>query len=105
MIRVLIADDDQTNLQLIRILCRQREDVRLLFAQDGQQALDAIRRGDVDVLITDLRMPQVSGDELMAIVKRERPHIPVVIMTGYGSIERGVFAPSGPRHGAGHTDP
>lgn len=90
MIHVLIADDDPTNLYLLKIFCREQEDVRLHFAENGQEALDLVKAGQVDVLITDLRMPVVSGDELMTIVKREFPHIPVVIMTGYGSIEGAV---------------
>lgn len=90
MITVLIADDDKTNLYLLKIFCRDREDVRLEFASNGQEALDRIEKDAVDILITDLRMPVLSGDELLTTVKRKYPHLPVIIMTGYGSIEGAV---------------
>ena len=90
MINVLIADDDKTNLYLLKIFCRDREDVRLEFASNGQEALEHVQNDHVDVLITDIRMPVLSGDELLTTVKRNYPHIPVIIMTGYGSIEGAV---------------
>ncbi len=90
MITVLIADDDKTNLQLLKIFCRDRTDVRLEFASNGQEALERVQDGSIDILITDLRMPVVSGDELLTSVKKGFPHIPVIIMTGYGSIEGAV---------------
>ncbi len=90
MIKVLVADDDRTNLHLLKILVRGREDILLEVAHNGQEALDLIQRGMVDILITDLRMPLVSGDELLTTVKRKYPHIPVIIMTGFGSIEGAV---------------
>ncbi|MEQ9502025.1 MAG: sigma-54 dependent transcriptional regulator [Deltaproteobacteria bacterium] len=90
MINVLIADDDKTNLYLLKIFCRDRQDIRLDFASNGQEALDRVQAGEVDILITDLRMPVLSGDELLTTVKREFAHIPVIIMTGYGSIEGAV---------------
>src|SRR5688572_27066966 len=90
MITVLIADDDKTNLYLLKIFCRDRTDVQLEFASNGQEALELIQVGRVDILITDLRMPVLSGDELLTTVKKSFPHIPVIIMTGYGSIEGAV---------------
>ena len=90
MLKVLIADDDKTNLYLLKVFCRDLEDVELSFANNGQQALDQIKGGHVDILVTDLRMPVLSGDELLNSVKRDFPHIPVVIMTGFGSIEGAV---------------
>ena len=90
MITALIADDDKTNLFLLKLFCRERKDVNLVEAHNGQEALNRIKQGDVDILITDLRMPVLSGDELMTAVKRDYPHIPVMIMTGYGSIEGAV---------------
>jgi DNA-binding NtrC family response regulator len=90
VITVLIADDDKTNLYLLKIFCRDRTDVTLEFASNGQEALELIELGRVDILITDLRMPVLSGDELLTTVKKSFPHIPVIIMTGYGSIEGAV---------------
>jgi DNA-binding NtrC family response regulator len=90
MITVLIADDDKTNLYLLKVFCRDRTDIRLEFASDGQEALDRVKTGQIDILITDIRMPVLSGDELLITVKTNFPIIPVIIMTGYGSIEGAV---------------
>ena len=54
MISVLIADDDKTNLYLLKIFCRDRQDLQLEFASNGQEALDRVEESDVDILITDL---------------------------------------------------
>jgi DNA-binding NtrC family response regulator len=90
MITVLIADDDKTNLYLLKIFCRERTDIGLEFASDGQEALERVQSGEIDILITDIRMPVLSGDELLTTVKTNYPQIPVIIMTGYGSIEGAV---------------
>jgi DNA-binding NtrC family response regulator len=90
MITVLIADDDKTNLYLLKIFCRERTDIHLEFASDGQEALERVQSGEIDILITDIRMPVLSGDELLTTVKANYPTIPVIIMTGYGSIEGAV---------------
>ncbi len=90
MLKVLIADDDKTNLYLVQVFCQDLENVDLRFAGDGKEALDILRSEEVDVLVTDLRMPVVSGDELLTTVKRLFPHIPVVIMTSFGSVEGAV---------------
>src|SRR5205085_5654919 len=65
-------------------------DIRLEFAADGQEALERVQTGEIDILITDIRMPVLSGDELLNTVKTNYPSIPVIIMTGYGSIEGAV---------------
>jgi DNA-binding NtrC family response regulator len=90
VITVLIADDDKTNLFLLRVFCGDREGVHVEFASNGQEALELVESGRIDILITDLRMPVLSGDELLTSVKKSFPHIPVIIMTGYGSIEGAV---------------
>ncbi|MEL7369235.1 MAG: sigma-54 dependent transcriptional regulator [Myxococcota bacterium] len=90
MLHVLIADDDKTNLYLLKVFCQDLDNVELSFASDGQEALEHVRGGDIDILITDLRMPVLSGDELLDAVKSQFPHIPVIIMTGFGSIEGAV---------------
>jgi len=89
-ITVLIADDDPNTQYLLGIFCRDREDLKLEFVPNGQAALDRIARGEIDVVVTDIRMPVMSGDELLTALRRQHPEIPVVIMTSYGSIEDAV---------------
>ncbi|MBI2376303.1 MAG: sigma-54-dependent Fis family transcriptional regulator [Deltaproteobacteria bacterium] len=90
MVAVLIADDDPNTRYLLEIFCRTRGDLKLEFAENGQEALDRLARGGVQVLVTDIRMPVMGGDELLGAVKKQFPHIPVLVMTSYGSIEDAV---------------
>lgn len=90
MLRVLIADDDGPNRQVLGIFCRERPDLAVQLARSGREALAAVRAGDVDAVFTDLRMPEMSGEELLEAVKGSHPHVPVVVMTGYGTIESAV---------------
>ncbi|MBK8013722.1 MAG: sigma-54-dependent Fis family transcriptional regulator [Deltaproteobacteria bacterium] len=89
-IRVLIVDDDPTNHYLIKRFCEREQHLELRFVGHGHEAAELIRHGRADIVITDVRMPGFSGDELLSLVKREFAEIPVIIMTGYGSIEGAV---------------
>jgi DNA-binding NtrC family response regulator len=66
-------------------------------AADGAEGLRAVENGDIDLVITDLRMPALSGGELLASVSGRYPGIPVIVLTGHGTIEDAVEAM---RHGA-----
>jgi two-component system, NtrC family, response regulator HydG len=89
-VQVLIADDDPNTRYLLQIFCRGKEGLGLEFVTNGQEALERMARGDIDVLVTDIRMPVMSGDELLIAVRKQYPQIPVIIMTSYGSIEDAV---------------
>jgi len=88
---ILIVDDEAPQREMIGgFLKKQGFDV--VLAASGQEALEVVRRGPVDLVLTDLRMSQMSGVELLAEVKKLNPEIPVVVMTAYGSIESAVSA-------------
>ena len=55
----------------------------VLLAVDGQHALEIAAEHPFDLLLTDLRMPRLSGNELVRRLREERPGLPVVVMTGY----------------------
>ena len=61
-------------------------------AATGQEGLDFISKGDIDLVITDLRMPGISGEEVLRRVTTETPGIPVIVLTGHGSIDAAVEA-------------
>ncbi|NJK90204.1 MAG: sigma-54-dependent Fis family transcriptional regulator [Myxococcales bacterium] len=88
-IRLCIVDDDPTNLRLIEHFCRER-DWELVLVDSADAALEAVESQRVDVLVTDLEMPGTSGEALLREVKRNAPHIPVLIMTSHASIEGAV---------------
>lgn len=88
---VLIVDDEREMCDLI-VDSLGREGYEVDAAQDGPTALDRFRRSDHDVVITDLRMRDMDGMELLAAIKSERPETPVIMITGFGSIDRAIEA-------------
>ncbi len=64
----------------------------ITVAEDGQKALDIMQEKRFDVVLTDLRMPTMDGMTLTSQVQKEYPDVPVVIMTGYPSVETAVEA-------------
>ncbi len=88
---VLVVDDDQANLESV---CRifQREGVATLAAANGQQALELLRRPEVGVMVTDLMMPGVDGQELLRAARATRPDVEVVLMTAFATVETAVAA-------------
>jgi DNA-binding NtrC family response regulator len=92
MAKILIAEDDINTLQgLNTIVSRQGHTV--LTAPDGQEAFDLMgEHGDVEVLLTDLKMPGLSGLELSRRVRESWPETQVIVMTAFGTVETAVQA-------------
>jgi len=88
---LLVVDDDAANLaSLVQIF--ERMALRVVPAGTGHEALEQLRRTPVDVILTDLMMPDISGVELLKHVKSLAPDCEVILMTAYGTIERAVEA-------------
>ncbi len=88
---VLVVDDEL----LIRDLLYDffsGQGWNIAVAENGVRALEILRNRDVDVVLTDIKMPEMDGLELTAELKREYPNIPVVLMTGYPSVDTAVTA-------------
>lgn len=82
MPRILVAEDENLAAMAIEeMLIDAGFDV--LLAADGQQALEIAALNDFDLLLTDLRMPRLSGNELVRRLREGRPGLPVIVMTGY----------------------
>lgn len=86
--KILIVDD---NPNMSSLLSEMLEvfDYESVRASDGRQALGELGKGDISMVITDMRMPNMSGLELLEEVKTRFPKIPVVLISGYstGDIE------------------
>jgi two-component system response regulator HydG len=89
--RILIVDDDVDGRNTISTIL-QKEGYESLVAESGKEAVDKLQTGDVDVLITDLRMPGMDGLELLDRAKVINKNIPVIIVTGSGTVETAVEA-------------
>jgi two-component system response regulator HydG len=88
---VLIVDDEKSNLESLGKIF-EREGWRVALAGSGPAALEAVRREPVSVVVTDLMMPGMSGEELLRAVKAVSPETEVVLMTAYGTVETAVAA-------------
>ncbi len=89
--KLLIVDDEKHIREgLEKALTIDGYDVEL--ASEGKEALSKIEEGDIDLVITDLKMPNLSGEELMKETLDNYPYLPVIILTGHGTIENAVEA-------------
>jgi DNA-binding NtrC family response regulator len=89
--RVLVADDEKNIREGLREALLL-DGYEVLTAGDGREAQEIVERGEVDLLITDLKMPRLSGEELLKVVTSQFPTVPVIILTGHGTIESAVQA-------------
>jgi DNA-binding NtrC family response regulator len=88
-ISILIVDDDELILDSFSKLIRLKG-YAVHRAVNGKKALEVIYKKKVDVIITDMKMPEMNGMELLKIVKKRYPDIDVIIITGYGDIDDAV---------------
>jgi len=88
---ILVVDDEKNIREgLAKLL--EMEGHRAVPAADGREALALLERGDVDLVVTDLKMPNLPGDELLRRALAAVPGLPVIILTGHGTIESAVQA-------------
>ena len=91
VIRVLVADDDQAIREaLSRTL--EKFGYEVVLAEDGQVGLDRLREGGIHLLLADLQMPRLSGQELLKAAKAIAPDVEVIVITGHGTVEDAVDA-------------
>lgn len=88
---ILIIDDEK-NIREGLAMALEMEGYTVALASDGKSGLERVAKGDIDLVITDLRMPGVSGEEVLAKVTSETPGLPVIVLTGHGSIDSAVDA-------------
>ena len=88
---ILIIDDEK-NIREGLAAALEMEGYTVALAADGKQGLARMVKGDIDLVITDLRMPEVSGEQVLAKVAAENPGVPVIVLTGHGSIDSAVEA-------------
>jgi two-component system, NtrC family, response regulator len=88
---ILIVDDER-NYPLILSAVLEEEGFETLTANSGAEALGILKESDVDLVLTDMKMPQMDGIELLERIKTHNPDLPVVMMTAHGTVEKAVEA-------------
>jgi CheY-like chemotaxis protein len=82
---VLVDDEEPFLLSLVDALHPHAHLLRVLTALNGQQAIEMVGRFGADLVVTDLKMPGIDGFDLLAALKQEHAHLPVIVMSAYVS--------------------
>jgi len=88
---IMIVDDEK-NYPLILSAILEEEGFESLTANSGREALDILKHSDVDLVLTDMKMPSMDGIELLEHVKTADPELPVIMMTAHGTVDKAVEA-------------
>ena len=89
MATLLIADDEK-NIRSGLQMAFEDEGYQVITASDGNEAWEKLQKNIVDLVITDLRMPGMDGYELLKRISSSYPTLPVIVLTGHGTIETAV---------------
>jgi two-component system response regulator HydG len=86
----LVDDHKPFRDSLAKIL--EGKGLRVFSANDGEEALDTLRKEEIHLVLTDLKMPRMDGVELLKVAKTIRPEVEVILITGYGTVDTAVTA-------------
>lgn len=89
--RILVVDDDEMICDLLKETF-QRKKYEVEIALKGKEALDRIRENRFDLVLSDIRLPDISGMRVLTEIKKEWPDLGVIMITAYGSIKNAVKA-------------
>ncbi len=88
----ILVIDDEENIRNGLASNFEMEDYNVKTASNGREGLSLLKKGDIDLVVTDLRMDGISGEDVVRHVTTETPGIPVIVLTGHGSIDAAVKA-------------
>jgi DNA-binding NtrC family response regulator len=90
--RTVLIVEDEANMRRVLSALIAHDGFEIAEARDGVEALARIRAGGIDAVLSDLRMPQMNGLELLSEIVRQHPEIPVVLLTAHGTVGSAVEA-------------
>jgi CheY-like chemotaxis protein len=86
--KVLVVDDEETlTWSMTKTLAKDTDQYEIIIANRGMDALNILEKGPIDVVVTDIRMPDINGLDLLSRIREKYPSTKVIIMTAYGSPE------------------
>ncbi len=92
MPKILIVDDESVDRESARRCLAPIDDLEIIEAKDGVEALDRVEKLAPDLVLTDLRMPRMDGIELAEQLKNDFPLVPIILMTSHGNEQTAVRA-------------
>jgi DNA-binding NtrC family response regulator len=91
-LNIILIVDDELNMRLVLQAMLKKEGYEVAAASDGLEAMKILKTGPVDVVVTDLKMPNLDGLGLLDRMIREYPSVPVIIITAHGTVATAVDA-------------
>ncbi|MDP2993223.1 MAG: sigma-54 dependent transcriptional regulator, partial [Deltaproteobacteria bacterium] len=88
---ILIVDDEKNYLVVLKELLSE-ENYEVITAENALQALEIFKESDLDLVLTDMKMPNMDGIELLENIRSVNSEIPVIVMTAYATVEKAVKA-------------
>ena len=101
MAHILLVDD-QSSMRLTLTALLKQAGHTLMQAGTGADAMEKIEKNDFDIVITDLKLDQISGMDVLKAAKTNNPQTEVIMLTGYGSVETAVDSDESRRHRLPH---
>jgi len=91
MSKILIIEDEASIRRVLtKILSEENDTYQVEEAEDGVQGLEKIKNTDYDLVLCDIKMPKMDGEELLEAVKKIKPEIPMVMISGHGDMETAI---------------
>jgi DNA-binding NtrC family response regulator len=91
MSKILIIEDEASIRRVLtKILSEENDSYQVEEAEDGVQGLEKIKNNDYDLVLCDIKMPKMDGEELLEAVKKIKPEIPMVMISGHGDMETAI---------------
>ena len=90
MQRTVLVVDDERNMLMVMQMALEEAGYRVLTSERGENAVAMLRDPDLAVVLSDLNMPGMSGEEFIARCQKERPDVPVIVVTAFGSIRSAI---------------
>ncbi|MFT5435666.1 MAG: two-component system nitrogen regulation response regulator NtrX [Ulvibacter sp.] len=91
MPKILIIEDEAAIRRvLVKILSEENDTYQIKEAEDGLQGIDLIKKEDFDLVLCDIKMPKMDGVEVLEAVKKIKPEIPMVMISGHGDLDTAV---------------
>jgi DNA-binding NtrC family response regulator len=86
MHKVLIAEDNPNLTKLLKVrLKKYKDEFEIITVENGEEAIEILKKESISLLVTDLKMPKLNGFHLLAYMNENHPEIPCVVITAYGT--------------------
>jgi DNA-binding NtrC family response regulator len=90
-IRILVVDDDQDSVELVEKILK-KDGYRVQTLTDGRKVEEEIRKNDIHLAVVDLKMPDISGLDVVDMIRHHDSDVAVILMTGYATLDSAVSA-------------